>query len=49
MQKEMTISQLEDFACFFEDVSGATAEKMKKRVDWDRYLDEKMTRLPEGM
>lgn len=30
-------------------LSAQTAEKMKKRVDWDRYLDDNMTRLPEGM
>ncbi|MGB5506961.1 MAG: TolC family protein [Sulfurovum sp.] len=30
-------------------LSEDTAEKMKQRVDWDRYLDENMTRLPEGM
>ena len=30
-------------------LSADTAEKMKQRVDWDRYLDENMTRLPEGM
>ncbi|MEA3434507.1 MAG: TolC family protein [Campylobacterota bacterium] len=30
-------------------LSAETAEKMKQRVDWDRYLDDNMTRLPEGM
>ncbi|MDQ7047248.1 MAG: TolC family protein [Sulfurovum sp.] len=30
-------------------LSAETAEKMKKRVDWDRYLDDNMTRLPKGM
>jgi len=30
-------------------LSADTAAKMKKRVDWDRYLDDNMTRLPEGM
>lgn len=30
-------------------LSADTAEKMKKRVDWDRYLDDNMTRLPKGM
>jgi hypothetical protein len=30
-------------------LSEETAAKMKKRVDWDRYLDPEMTRLPEGM
>ena len=30
-------------------LSAETAEKMKNRVDWDKYLDENMTRLPEGM
>jgi len=30
-------------------LSADTAEKMKKRVDWDKYLDDNMTRLPEGM
>jgi len=30
-------------------LSAETAAKMKKRVDWDKYLDPEMTRLPEGM
>lgn len=30
-------------------LSAETAAKMKERVDWDRYLDDNMTRLPEGM
>ncbi len=30
-------------------LSAKTAAMMKKRVDWGRYLDENMTRLPEGM
>ncbi|HEY9128621.1 MAG TPA: TolC family protein [Sulfurovum sp.] len=30
-------------------LSEKTAEKMKKSVDWGRYLDANMTRLPEGM
>ncbi len=30
-------------------LSEETAAKMKKRVDWDKYLDPEMTRLPEGM
>ena len=30
-------------------LSAETAARMKQRVDWDRYLDENMTRLPEGM
>ena len=30
-------------------LSADTAAKMKERVDWDRYLDDNMTRLPEGM
>lgn len=30
-------------------LSEKTASKMKKRVDWGRYLDANMTRLPEGM
>ena len=30
-------------------LSEKTAAKMKKRVDWGRYLDAKMTRLPKGM
>lgn len=30
-------------------LSAETAAKMKKRVDWGRYLDDNMTRLPEGM
>lgn len=30
-------------------VSSHTAEKMKKRTDWGRYLDANMTRLPKGM
>jgi len=30
-------------------LSADTAEKMNQRVDWGRYLDENMTRLPEGM
>jgi len=30
-------------------LSEETAEKMKKRVDWDKYLDANMTRLPKGM
>ncbi len=30
-------------------LSAETAEKMKKTVDWDKYLDPGMTRLPEGM
>ncbi len=30
-------------------LSVETAEKMKKSVDWDTYLDPEMTRLPEGM
>jgi outer membrane protein TolC len=30
-------------------LSEKTASEMKKRVDWGRYLDEDMTRLPEGM
>jgi len=30
-------------------LSEETAAKMKKRVDWDKYLDPDMTRLPEGM
>jgi outer membrane protein TolC len=30
-------------------VSQETADKMKKRIDWDMYLDDKMTRLPTGI
>ena len=30
-------------------LSADTAAKMKKTVDWGRYLDPEMTRLPEGM
>lgn len=30
-------------------LSEKTAAKMQKRVDWGRYLDANMTRLPEGM
>ena len=30
-------------------LSEETAAKMKKRVDWGKYLDANMTRLPEGM
>ena len=30
-------------------LSAQTAAKMKKRIDWDRYLDPDMTKLPEGM
>ena len=30
-------------------LSEETAAKMKKRVDWGKYLDENMTRLPEGI
>ena len=30
-------------------VSAQTAEKMKARTDWGRYLDPAMTRLPKGM
>ena len=30
-------------------LSAETAEKMKKTVDWGKYLDANMTRLPEGM
>ncbi len=30
-------------------LSAETAAKMKKTVDWDKYLDANMTRLPEGM
>ncbi len=30
-------------------LSADTAAKMKKRVDWDRYLDPDMTKLPEGI
>ncbi len=30
-------------------VSAQTAEKMKARTDWGRYLDPEMTRLPKGM
>ncbi|MEA3419573.1 MAG: TolC family protein [Campylobacterota bacterium] len=30
-------------------LSAQTAAKMKKRVDWGRYLDPDMTRLPEGV
>ena len=30
-------------------LSKETAAKMKKRVDWDKYLDDNMTRLPKGM
>ena len=30
-------------------LSAETAEKMKKTVDWGKYLDPNMTRLPEGM
>lgn len=30
-------------------LSEETAAKMKKRVDWGKYLDDNMTRLPEGM
>ena len=30
-------------------LSADTAAKMKKTVDWGKYLDENMTRLPEGM
>jgi len=30
-------------------LSEETAAKMKKRVDWGKYLDVNMTRLPEGM
>jgi len=30
-------------------LSKETAAKMKKRVDWDRYLDANMTRLPKGI
>ena len=30
-------------------LSQETAEKMKARIDWGKYLDPEMTRLPEGM
>ncbi|WP_373030864.1 TolC family protein [Sulfurovum sp.] len=30
-------------------LSADTAAKMKKTVDWGKYLDDNMTRLPEGM
>ena len=30
-------------------LSADTAAKMKKTVDWGKYLDANMTRLPEGM
>ena len=30
-------------------LSKETAKKMKKRVDWDRYLDPKMTKIPKDM
>ncbi len=30
-------------------LSQETAAKMKKRVDWDHYLDPEMTRLPKGL
>ncbi len=30
-------------------LSADTAAKMKRRVDWDRYLDPDMTKLPKGM
>ena len=30
-------------------LSEETAKKMKKRVDWGKYLDPEMTRLPEGI
>ena len=30
-------------------LSAETAARMKKTVDWDKYLDANMTRLPEGM
>jgi len=30
-------------------LSEETAKKMKKRVDWDKYLDVNMTRLPKGI
>lgn len=30
-------------------LSADTAERMKKTVDWGKYLDPEMTRLPEGM
>ena len=30
-------------------LSAETAERMKKTVDWDKYLDANMTRLPKGM
>ncbi len=30
-------------------LSSKTAQKMKKRIDWGRYLDQNMTQLPKGM
>ncbi len=30
-------------------LSTETAKKMKKRIDWGRYLDKNMTQLPKGM
>jgi len=30
-------------------LSERTAQKMKKRIDWDRYLDANMTHLPKGI
>ena len=30
-------------------LSADTAQRMKQTVDWDKYLDDNMTRLPEGM
>ncbi len=30
-------------------LSSETAAKMQKRVDWGKYLDPEMTRIPEGM
>jgi hypothetical protein len=30
-------------------LSAETAARMKKTVDWGKYLDPEMTRLPEGM
>lgn len=30
-------------------LSAGTAKRMKNRVDWDQYLDDNMTRLPQGM
>ena len=30
-------------------ISKALAQKMKKRTDWGKYLDQNMTKLPKGM